>query len=207
MLRRADHVPAKAELAAAEESVWMSSSYAQPLSPRSGKDSAHRQQGMQWRPQSLSESQQVSLAGPADMKADKVDAGDAKRSQAQNTAGTLKAVHHRRAMQISTGTAALAQPVRPSRLAGSAVLHAQSCKGTVVGSLTSGSMSSDPFSFEGSSSDDEDNAGSAVSRKKPAKEPTVAALKARCAAPDHAMRLLRLSHRACPAILGIALGA
>ena len=206
LLCRADLVPAKAVLAAAEGGVLMSSSCAQPLLCRSDKPGMHRQQAMQWEPQSLAESQQVSLAGPGTLKADKVDAADVKRSQTQDTAGTSKAVH-RRAMQTSTGTAAPAQPVRASRLAGSAALHAQSCKGTAGGSLSHGSMSSNPFSFEGSSSDDEDNVGSAMSRKKPAKEPTVAALKARYAAPDHTWRLLKLLHGACPAILGVASSA
>ena len=199
LLRRATHVPAKGAQAAAENSVMMSSSCAQALLRRSDKEGMHQQQAMQWEPQSLTEPQQVSLAGSADLKTDRIDAADVKQSQAQDTAGISKAVH-RQATQSSTGTAAPAQPVRASRLAGSAALHAQTCKGTAECSLSHGSKSSDAFSFEGSSSDDEDNVGSAVSRKKPAKEPTVAALKARCAAPDHTLRLLQLLHKACPAI-------
>ena len=206
LLRRADHVPAEGVLAAAEGSILMSSSCAQPILCRSDKESMCQQQAMHRESHSLLESQQVSLMGPTSSKADKPNAADGKPLPAEDTAGTSKAIH-RRAMQTSTGNAAPAQPVRASRPAGSAALHAQSCKGTAGGSLSHGSMSSDPFSFEGSSSDDEDNVGSAISRKKPAKEPTVAALKARCAAPDHSLHLFGLLHRACPGILGVALVA
>ena len=205
VLRRADRVPAKGVLAAAEGQVLMSSSCAQPLLSRSDRESMHQQQAMQRESHSLSESQQAPLMGPPTLKAEKLDAADVKRSPAEDTAGTSKAIH-RRAMQTSTGTAAPAQPVRASRLAGAAAELAQSCKVTAGGSLSHGSMSSNPFSFEGSSSDDEDNVGSAVSRKKPTKEPTVAELKARCGTPIPRVPL-QILHRACHTFLGVALGA
>ena len=188
LLHQANHVLEKAVLAAADEHVSVSSSCAQPFLPRSDKKRIHQQQAMHRKSHSLSESRQVSLERPADLKADRIGAPDVKPSPAEDTAGTNEAVQGR-AVQTLAGNAAPAQPVRMSRLAGSAAGHSHSCDRTAGGSPSHGSTSSNPFSFEGSSSDNEGNLGSAANRRKPAKEPTVAALKARCAAPDHILRL------------------
>ena len=158
LLRQADHVPAKAVLAAAKGCGLMSSSCAQPLLPRSDKQSIFQQQAMHWESHSLSEPQQVFFMEPADLRADRMDAAAVKHSPAGKTAGTNKCIH-RRAVQTSTGTgtAAPAQPVRALRLASSAAVHAQSCKGLAGGSLTHGSMRSNPLSVEGSNRGDQTN--------------------------------------------------